>query len=168
MGSSGRTKPGHTKILKNVNRNWDLDSKYHDDYPYLLLDHMKQGLSFEAFGGVVHVGTVTLYNWLEVHERFARAKDIGQSLCRIFWEQKGIEGMEKGKDFNAGVWMFNMKNRFSWHDEMKHLIAGSVDFNQKVDTKFLRNLMKRDPFITTPEEIDVTPSGQRAIASKES
>lgn len=156
MARSGKVPAGHTK-LKHHNRDFELQSKYKHDYPYMLIDHMKEGLSFEAFGGIAMVGRQALHGWLEKYPKFQQAKDIGESLGRIFWERQGIFGMQKGKEFNAGVWMFNMKNRFSWHDEMKHVIQGSVDFNQKIDTKYLRNLIKRDPFLETPQEKDVTP-----------
>lgn len=42
-------------------------SGFKTDYCKLLKDHMRQGLSFEAFAGVIGRCEKTLFNWLETY-----------------------------------------------------------------------------------------------------
>ncbi len=93
------------------------DPKYCD----MLVAHMAQGYSFEAFGADVEniATTSTLYLWAKEHEEFSEAKKKGEKLCRKFWETQGLVGMHT-KGFNATVWIFNMKNRFKWTDRTEH------------------------------------------------
>lgn len=141
---------------------------YDEKFPIMLIDHMKEGLSFESFGGVAMVDRSALYQWVEKHEMFAKAKGIGESLGLVFWEREGIVGMKGGKDFNVGVWIFAMKNRFKWHDEKKFLHQGAIDFNQKIDTKYIQSLIKRDPFMEIEEHPkDVTFSVKDSETSKD-
>lgn len=39
-------------------------------------------------------------------------------LCQAWWEKIGREGAAGARDVNAGVWSFNMKNRFKWRDAL--------------------------------------------------
>jgi len=86
----------------------------------MLIEHMAKGLSFECFGAVVDCSEPTLYEWLKAHPEFSKSQKRAKAKCKIFWEQAGIDGMHKGKDFNAAVWIFNMKNRFNWKDKLEH------------------------------------------------
>jgi DNA-binding transcriptional regulator YiaG len=38
-------------------------TKYKRDYCAMLISHLKDGLSFESFGGVLGVSKQTLYDW---------------------------------------------------------------------------------------------------------
>lgn len=98
------------------------------EYPEKLINHMAQGLSFESFGGVVGVSRETLYAWNKRHKAFADAKKEGEAKSRYLWEKIGIAAMlgieadiggqkVKGSNFNTGMWIFNMKNRFGWRDK---------------------------------------------------
>ena len=90
-------------------------SKYQKCYCDLLLSHMKQGLSFESFGGVVHVAKQTLYSWLKAHPEFKEAKEIGDSMSLFFWEKLGLAAtLGQVEHFNTGSWLFNVRNRFGW------------------------------------------------------
>lgn len=103
-------------------------SLYKPEYGALLIQHMAEGLSFEAFGGVVGVCARTLYDWEHAHPEFLQAKKNGETLCRLYWEKVGRDGLynEVIKDndgctvtrsINATLWIFNMKNRFKWRDK---------------------------------------------------
>lgn len=81
-----------------------------------LIEHMAVGLSFESFGAKIGHHSEFLYEQLKRSSDFANAKKIGEARSRLFWELEGISGMRMGKDFNAAVWIFNMKNRFGWTD----------------------------------------------------
>jgi len=92
---------------------------YKKEYCERLIEHMSEGMSFEAFAGVISVTRKTLYNWKEKHEEFLEAHEIGIEKCRVFWERLGIQGAIGSKDFNGTAWIFNMKNRFRWRDSLE-------------------------------------------------
>lgn len=88
---------------------------YKPEYCEKLIEHMAEGLSYEAFAGAVRVSVDTLYQWEKDQPDFSEAKKIGVGVSRIFWEKMGIAGVH-AEVFNASVWIFNMKNRFRWRD----------------------------------------------------
>jgi len=103
-------------------------TKYKTEYCHLLIEHMANGLSYEAFAGLIGVSKHSLYEWEKVHEEFSDAKRIAVEKSRLFWEKLGVdhilnvsesfgEGQSKSKSLNASVWIFNMKNRFKWRDK---------------------------------------------------
>jgi hypothetical protein len=100
-------------------------SKYKEEYDEMLIEHMKSGLSFESFAGVVEVNQDTLYEWAKVHESFSEAKSIAYSLNRLTWEKIAL-GASAGKIPNANMTgiIFNLKNRFpkEWRDR-KEVVA---------------------------------------------
>ncbi len=102
-------------------------SDYDPAFCEQLIEHMSKGFSFEAFGGVIGVARATLYNWEEAHPEFLDAKRIGQSRSQHFWEGKGIDGLDQGKNFNATTWIFAMKNRFNWTDRVDQTITADVN-----------------------------------------
>lgn len=89
---------------------------YKPEYGEMLIKHMSAGLSVEAFSGEVRASKQTIYNWMKLYPDFLDAKRIGEGLSRLFWEKKGIEGMQT-PGFNASIWIFNLKNRFGWADK---------------------------------------------------
>ncbi len=95
-----------------------LISKYEDEYPQMLIEHMAKGYSFESFAGEVGVCVSTLRTWAKEHPEFKGAKEIAFEKCRLKWESIGIDHIlnlnKKGvsKSLNSSVWIFNMKNRF--------------------------------------------------------
>lgn len=85
----------------------------------MLIEHGKQGLSFESFGAIVGVCHATLYNWCNQHKQFMDAKKVAMEYSRIQWEKIGLKGaMGKLPNFNASAYKFNMKNRFKWTDRI--------------------------------------------------
>jgi hypothetical protein len=107
-------------------------SKYDQKFDEMLITHMTEGLSFEAFAGIIEVNVDTLHEWVKVHKSFSDAKKIAFAKCRVFWEKMGISGAwndAKGPCLNTGVWIFNMKNRFKWSDRME--VSGTGDGEEK-------------------------------------
>jgi len=91
---------------------------YKPEYCDLLIQHMAKGFSFESFGAEVNCGGTTVANWLK-HSEFRAAKQKAQVLNRKFWEDLGIKGTRgEIKGFNVASWVFNMKNRFHWRNEV--------------------------------------------------
>lgn len=92
-------------------------TKYRPEYCELIIHHMADGLSLDAFAAKVGVNIDTIHQWAKVHPEFKEAKKTAFSKNLIYWERMGIEGMTgKVPGFNATVWIFNMKNRFKWRD----------------------------------------------------
>lgn len=90
---------------------------YRQEYCALLIEHCEQGLSFEAFAGLIGVAVDTINEWANVHTEFSAAKKVASAKCRIFWERMGRSiALGKLKNANAAVYIFNMKNRFRWRD----------------------------------------------------
>lgn len=103
-------------------------TEYEPIYCAMLIKHMEDGLSFEAFAGIPGVSFQTLYNWEKRYPEFLEAKAIGMGKCRLWWEiagNKGCfnetikdgDGMTVTRSINASVYIFNMKNRFGWRDK---------------------------------------------------
>lgn len=93
-------------------------SSYKPEYCDMLINHMKEGLSFESFAADVNSCKDTIYKWTKKYPEFAYAKKKGHSLCLKFWEKLGRAGTAgKIPNFNATSWIFNMKNRFFWRNE---------------------------------------------------
>jgi hypothetical protein len=110
-------------------------TKYKPEYCKLLIDHMAEGYSFESFAGIVGVSKQTIYDWLERHVEFLDAKRQAFAKSRLFWERAGISGMYMGgKDnpFNSTVWVFNMKNRFGWRDNIKQEIEQTTEVKVEI------------------------------------
>lgn len=98
----------------------------------MLKDHFSVGLSYESFAGVAGVAVDTLYEWEKVHPEFSEAKKEFRPLAQLFYEKAGAHGMMgKVNGFIPSVWVFNMKNRFSWHDNIKVQSLADPEDNSK-------------------------------------
>ncbi len=64
-------------------------TKYRPQFCQMLMDHMKQGGSFESFGAIAECHRDTLYAWLEPHPEFSDAKKRGTDLSLKFYEEMG-------------------------------------------------------------------------------
>lgn len=106
---------------------------YKPEYCEKLIEHMAEGLSFEAFAGAVNASKQTIYDWVDKHPEFLDAKRHGTAKCRIWWEKAGLEGLWNStetetegkvrrtitKSFNSSNFIFQMKNRFKWSDRQE-------------------------------------------------
>lgn len=126
---------------------------------------MAQGLSFESFAGVLGVSDFCIENWARTHEDFHRAKTIGTQKSRLFWEKIGIRGClglpvpgfeYQTGNFNAAVWIFNMKNRFKWRDTFHHRNDESnVEITLAYDPQKIAQGKEDDARAEHPQTIDV-------------
>ncbi len=91
------------------------ETKYKEDYPSQLIEHMSNGRSFESFGASCFVCKETLYNWLEKHAEFKQAYGIAKMRCQAWWEQQLLDNL-KDKTFNTVGYLFTMKCRFGYRD----------------------------------------------------
>jgi hypothetical protein len=95
-------------------------SKYKEEYCEMLIAHLTKGFSYETFAAIVNVDRDTIYEWETAHPKFSDAKRLGVSKAHYFWENIGLHGTTgQIPGFNVTCWIFNMKNRFKWHDNIK-------------------------------------------------
>lgn len=108
-------------------------TKFKPEYCQKLIEHMKQGLSFESFSAIIGVNQDTLHEWSKNPKKYAGfldAKKEAFAHARLFWEKLGIDGLyttvtydgenrKVEKSINATIWIFNMKNRFGWKDRVE-------------------------------------------------
>ena len=112
-------------------------TKYKPEYCELLIEHMKSGLSFEAFAGVVGVWKDVLYDWVAKFPEFSDAKKLASSANLLTLEKIGHAGMVgKIPGFNLGAWCFKMKNMHGWRDRVEVDQVSSV-ININVDKEDL-------------------------------
>jgi hypothetical protein len=95
-----------------------------DVHPYALEMLLAEGYSFEASCGALNICKDTGYRWVKEYPEFSDAKKRGEAQGQIWWEREGKRGMNFGKDFNATVWVFSMKNRFDWSDKKDLNLGG--------------------------------------------
>lgn len=108
-------------------------SKYKKEFCEMLINHMKQGLSFESFGGVIGVAKDTLYQWVKKHKEFSDAKKIGTSFTILYWEKLGIAGtLGRIPGFNSTSWIFNMKNRETKWKDRQDITSGEEKISGEV------------------------------------
>lgn len=113
MGSSTKTKPINGR-----------PTKYKPEYCAQLIEHMKEGYSFEAFAGLICVSIDSLYEWTKVHPDFSEAKSQGRGhglLC----DERVLRGLINGeiKGQLTGQ-IFKMRCRYrehGWREEDTNL-----------------------------------------------
>ncbi len=64
-------------------------SEYDPKYCDMLIDHMKQGGTFESFAAKLRHSKQTLYNWTSVYPDFLDAKKIGEGMSLDFFLNMG-------------------------------------------------------------------------------
>ena len=114
-------------------------SKYDPKYCDEIVEFMSQGYSIEAFAGLIGVTKSTLYLWIKEHPEFSDAKTLGEAKSQLYFERIGNEHLVNVKDgpqLNTSFWIFNMKNRFKWRDNMD--IKSDVTFTDKDAAKMTK------------------------------
>jgi hypothetical protein len=79
---------GRKKVKRKVGR----PTKYRPEFCAALIEHMRRGLTFEAFGASKEIGVAkdTLYEWLKRHKEFSDARKRGMPLLEYFYIQTGL------------------------------------------------------------------------------
>lgn len=92
---------------------------YKSEYCDKLIEHMRDGNSFETFAAVIEVSKPTLYVWADKYPAFLEAKRTGDALSEAWWEKQAKQGLWKMKgeeELNTTLWIFVTKNRFGYQD----------------------------------------------------
>ena len=125
-----------------------LTTLYRPEYDRMLIDHFKEGLSFESFAAVVDVHRATLYAWKDAFPSFKEAKERGEAKSLLKWERLGLAGTAGlVQGFNASCWRTNMANRFGWRDrhEVKTLPNGQ-EFGEVLTHKKIMEYIEKEEF----------------------
>lgn len=130
-------------------------TQFKPEYCEKLIEHMKSGYSFESFGAKIPCGSQLLWQWFKEIPEFSKAKEIAESYSRFFWEDLGIRGIQgEFESFNASSYIFTMKNRFHWRDNVDLKINGKVDHTHELTAQATEDLKE---ILGISGTIDVTP-----------
>jgi hypothetical protein len=98
-------------------------TKFKREYCELLIEHCKEGYSFEAFAGRIGVNQDTIHEWAkpdnaEKYPGFSEAKKEAKAHTRYFWEQVYLGATaNKASPVNTTLLIFAMKNMCNWTDK---------------------------------------------------
>ena len=111
-------------------------SLYKPEYCQLLIDHMRSGLSFSTFSGVVEVTRKTLYKWVEIYPEFSDAKSIAFSKSQMFYEKllrNKASGVSGSRGYDTSCIIFSLKTRFHKDYSEKHEEKEDMNINITID-----------------------------------
>lgn len=86
-------------------------STYDPSYCQEVIDLGKAGKSKAQMAAFFDVSRQTIDNWASAHVEFLEALSRAEAHAQAWWEDKGVDGMEK-PGFNAAVWKKSMEARF--------------------------------------------------------
>lgn len=90
--------------------------KLPDNWKEVIMEASQDGASDVELRCLLGIGKQAWYTLLETNGEFSETISVCHDLCQVWWEKTGRK-MATGADGNATVWVFNMKNRFGWHDK---------------------------------------------------
>lgn len=121
-------------------------AKYQKDFPEKLINYMKQGYSFEAFGAYVGATRTALYKWLDKYPKFAEAYDYAQLLSQAYFEK-----LKLAKTAGQPIKDFDPK-----------LCDGSL-ISFTLSTRFYKTYGRKDKLDHSSEDGSMTPQEQTVI-----
>jgi len=90
-----------------------------DDWENIMREAAQEGASDVEVRCLLGIGESGWYTLIEDDEQFCRTVKECKSLCQVWWERQGRKMSCGESDGNATTWIFNMKNRFGWHDKQQ-------------------------------------------------
>jgi hypothetical protein len=110
-----RTTQGGGAIMPDLGR----PTNYKPEYCQAIVEFMSQGFSATAFAASIGQSKSVIQTWANAHIDFMEAKKRAETACEAWWEDLGKRGSEgRVRGFNVGSWIFTMKNRFGWKDNL--------------------------------------------------
>jgi hypothetical protein len=91
---------------------------YKKEYCEQLINHMAKGLSFQSYGATIRTPRRVLYRWVDKHEEFAEAYEIGKDCALLAFEDvatkksRGELDDESFKVTDTNMLKFMMGSRF--------------------------------------------------------
>lgn len=101
---SGGASPIEYNLGNGLKMSIDSQSQFKPEYCQKLIEHMRQGDSFESFGFTIGIGRRTLYIWVQKFPLFKDAYDLAWCGCLKFYEDLfkydtlGMKPTMKGPD----------------------------------------------------------------------
>ena len=96
-------------------------------------EHIEQGYSIDSWPDA-DADTVKIYIEKFPEDFDSELIETAKRECLKFWEGIGIRGTNgEISFFNAGSWIFNMKNRAGWTDKVDHDHGGKVEIVRIID-----------------------------------
>lgn len=103
-------------------------SSYKPSYCDEIVNYMKDGRSLISFAAHIGVHSDTVYEWGRKNPDFSAALKKAKEACCAYWEDLGHKAsLGEVKNFQASAWIFNMKNRFGWRDQVQIEDQGLAD-----------------------------------------
>ena len=78
---------------------------------------MARGFDKQAAAGSIGITMATFDKWVAEHKQFAKAVEVGENRCALFWQKASIENLTyqpTGKQINSKLYALNMAQRFGW------------------------------------------------------
>jgi hypothetical protein len=122
-----------------------LESKYKPEFCELLVEHMKQGYSFESFGATANTGKDTLLDWCNRWPEFKAAKKEGYTQALKYWED-----LQKA---------CTLRRPMTYRNKSGEVVAGSIPDRTMVifalKTRFHAEWGERLAYKYEPEDYDL-------------
>lgn len=97
---------------------------------------MSKPRSFESFGAIVDVGKTTLLRWLDAHEEFRTAFEIGRSKHLLAMEDVGCGNLVEsyqGPKVNSALYKLFMANIHGWREKTDAEVKSETSVNITID-----------------------------------
>jgi hypothetical protein len=124
-------------------------TKYTKDMPERIQRLFKDGKSLCTVCAELGICRNTFYEYVKVYLEFSTAYDRGLELSQSWWEELGRKGAAGKVPIIPAVWIFNMKNRFSWRDrsDITETVTLSEETRQRLKKIYADNAAEVHPEI---------------------
>lgn len=103
---------------------------YRDTMPQEMLEMMSNGAKDAWIYAKWGICKDTFYRWLKEYPELKNAHDKGMPLCEVWWEQKGMEMMERGDNKAFNYWIAFMNRKFGWSKGQGGDTQQTININQ--------------------------------------
>jgi hypothetical protein len=90
-------------------------TEYRPEYCQSVIEVMGEGYDLTGFAGTVSVARETVYRWMEAHEDFRHAVNIGRSK-RLFALQRKLLNTQIGVGVTAAIFALKNADPENWQD----------------------------------------------------
>ncbi len=115
------------------------------------LHAMSQGASYQELCLELGVLPCLIWHWRERHPSFSVTIKMGEALSEAWWRRKGRLNIHN-KEFNHGLWLMNMANRFGWANKVEGKIE-SKHTESRIDRREMQIDVNIGNLSTTQLEI---------------
>lgn len=120
-------------------------SKYDPKMCEIIPEMFKNGESIEEVcRDKLLISKQTCYDWMKKYPEFSDAIKEGVGISEAWWHTLGRAGAAGKASINPAVWIFNMKNRFGWRDQVDNTVSFSDDGGEKIDILGMVSKMQKE------------------------